>query len=78
MMSFTFLDFVSRTVKKKYGTYVAPSTAKNCERRRKMETTASMSYPRTSPRLAKINLSFLTFWVSYLALIGVFIGYVLS
>ena len=43
-----------------------------------METTASMSYPRTSPRLAKINLSFLTFWVSYLALIGVFIGYVLS
>ena len=43
-----------------------------------MDTTASIGYLKTSPRSAKINVSFLAFWVSYLALVGVFVGYLLS
>jgi hypothetical protein len=43
-----------------------------------METTASMNYVRTPSRSGKINVPFLAFWAGYLALVSMFLGYVIS
>ena len=43
-----------------------------------METTASMNYVKTPSRSEKINVPFLAFWASYLALVSMFLGYVIT
>jgi hypothetical protein len=41
-----------------------------------MDTTDSMLHVYSSSPSRKINLPFLAFWISYLALVSIFLGYV--
>jgi hypothetical protein len=43
-----------------------------------METADSMLHVYTSSPSRKINVPFLAFWISYLALVSMFLGYLTS